>query len=325
MDGDLHRCPVSRPRNVLDIATGTGIWAIQFAKLHPESTVVGTDLSLIQPTDNVPPNVSFVKEDSERDEWVFPEPFDFVYLRFVLSCFDDHRVVMRKAFESLNPGGWIELLDPTFELLCTDGTTEGTGIKRWSDLILQSGPVVGRDFLVAKNYKQWLLDLGFVDVVEEVLPVPSKLTVLPTSWSDHIYASVYVLDRDETLETDSHVTIVNNWPSDPKFKDVGRWEMMNAEKGVRGIAVSATSLLLFLTTQLAHFQFSRMSYETSRILLTRFTRSGSCSAVSASSHKRSRILLGAPRETSETLASTDSSQCEHGISFLLPMPCLFSC
>lgn len=183
MDNALYRSPIDRPRNVLDIATGTGIWAIQFAELHPESAVVGTDLSLIQPRGSVlPPNVSFVKEDSERDEWVFAQAFDFVYLRFVLSCFDDHRTVMRKALDGMRPGGWIELLDPTFELLCTDGTTEGTGIKRWSDLILQSGPVVGRDFLVAKNYKQWLLDVGFVDVVEEVLPCPSESFPLGLVW-----------------------------------------------------------------------------------------------------------------------------------------------
>lgn len=175
MDNALHRAPVAQPRHVLDIATGTGIWAIQFARRHPASTVVGTDLSLIQPgPGSAPPNVSFVKEDTEKDEWVFAQPFDFVYLRFVVSCFDDHRAVMRKAFDGMRPGGWIELLDPTFELLCTDGTTDGTGIKRWADLILQSGPVVGRDFTVAKNYKQWLLEIGFVDVVEEVFPCPSE-------------------------------------------------------------------------------------------------------------------------------------------------------
>lgn len=33
----------------LDIGTGTGIWAIDFADEHPETTVIGTDLSPIQP------------------------------------------------------------------------------------------------------------------------------------------------------------------------------------------------------------------------------------------------------------------------------------
>lgn len=33
---------------VIDIGTGTGIWAIDFADEHPESEVIGTDLSPIQ-------------------------------------------------------------------------------------------------------------------------------------------------------------------------------------------------------------------------------------------------------------------------------------
>lgn len=34
--GALHRAPVGSPRNVLEVATGTGIWAIQYAAEHRE-------------------------------------------------------------------------------------------------------------------------------------------------------------------------------------------------------------------------------------------------------------------------------------------------
>jgi hypothetical protein len=48
---------------VLDIATGTGTWAIEMGDKYPEAEIIGTDLSPIQP-DFVPPNVRFFIEDS---------------------------------------------------------------------------------------------------------------------------------------------------------------------------------------------------------------------------------------------------------------------
>lgn len=49
LDGKLHLAPISYPQRILDLATGTGIWAIEFAQEYPETVVIGTDLSLIQP------------------------------------------------------------------------------------------------------------------------------------------------------------------------------------------------------------------------------------------------------------------------------------
>ena len=46
----LHLAPIPGDvQNVLDIGTGTGIWAIDFADEYPSARVVGTDLSPIQP------------------------------------------------------------------------------------------------------------------------------------------------------------------------------------------------------------------------------------------------------------------------------------
>lgn len=47
--GNLHFAPLKEPRKILDLGTGTGIWAIDMADLHPRATVIGTDLSPVQP------------------------------------------------------------------------------------------------------------------------------------------------------------------------------------------------------------------------------------------------------------------------------------
>jgi cyclopropane fatty-acyl-phospholipid synthase-like methyltransferase len=73
---------------VLDLGTGTGIWAIDFADQYPSANVIGTDLSPIQPT-WVPPNLKFEIEDF-TDEWTFePNDFDYIHMRSLYGCVAD--------------------------------------------------------------------------------------------------------------------------------------------------------------------------------------------------------------------------------------------
>jgi len=43
-DGRLHLAPLKDPQRVLDIGTGTGIWAIDMADTYPCAEVIGIDL-----------------------------------------------------------------------------------------------------------------------------------------------------------------------------------------------------------------------------------------------------------------------------------------
>jgi SAM-dependent methyltransferase len=68
-DGRLFLSPVTQKpgdmKRVLDMGTGTGIWAIDFADEYPDAQVVGIDLSPIQPR-IVPPNIIFQVDDLEE-------------------------------------------------------------------------------------------------------------------------------------------------------------------------------------------------------------------------------------------------------------------
>jgi methylase of polypeptide subunit release factors len=66
LDGRSYLAPLSRdgpPQNILDIATGSGSWAIDMGDEFPEAKVIGTDVSPIQ-SDLVPPNVQFIIDDA---------------------------------------------------------------------------------------------------------------------------------------------------------------------------------------------------------------------------------------------------------------------
>ncbi|KAI1865512.1 uncharacterized protein JN550_008269 [Neoarthrinium moseri] len=195
----LYLAPIQSPRYVCDLACGTGLWTFEFAEEHPEAKVIGIDLSSIQPR-NGPENVEFIKGDCE-DSWEFPFKFDYVHARAVFTCFNDHRTVMRHAFDNLKPGGWVEYGDGSIEVGCLDGSTEGTAIKRWGELMQQGGLALGRELHVAQHYKQWLTEVGFVDVVEKKL-----------AWA------------------------FGPWPKDRRQKKAGAYCQADLYEGIRGIS-----------------------------------------------------------------------------------------
>jgi metalloendopeptidase OMA1, mitochondrial len=66
LQGRLHISPFTAenpPREVLDVGTGTGRWAVEMGDLYPTARIRGFDLSPIQPVD-VPQNVHFYVDDA---------------------------------------------------------------------------------------------------------------------------------------------------------------------------------------------------------------------------------------------------------------------
>jgi len=48
MEGKLHLAPLEDPQWILDVGTGTGIWAIDAADMYPSAEVIGTDLRCVE-------------------------------------------------------------------------------------------------------------------------------------------------------------------------------------------------------------------------------------------------------------------------------------
>ncbi|PHH88595.1 hypothetical protein CDD83_7337 [Cordyceps sp. RAO-2017] len=171
----LHFAPLASsqpPKTILDIATGVGDWAIQMGDLFPDSLIIATDLSPIQPI-HVPPNVRFYVEDS-TDPWDFNQKFDYIHTRATSGCWSSfEKQIAEQAFAALEPGGWLESQEVDCTLLCDDGTVDPNGpVASWCRDMVLASDVVERPALLGCLLKEIFQRVGFVDVQQHVFKMP---------------------------------------------------------------------------------------------------------------------------------------------------------
>ncbi|KAK1990880.1 S-adenosyl-L-methionine-dependent methyltransferase, partial [Colletotrichum falcatum] len=104
---------------VLDIGTGTGLWAMKYADEYSEDVIVtGVDIRPIQP-EWVPPNCVFEIFNCE-ERWTWKSKFHYIRMANLAGCLNDVQGVMNQAYEHLQPGGILQMVDFDLCLKCDD-------------------------------------------------------------------------------------------------------------------------------------------------------------------------------------------------------------
>ncbi|KAI0112833.1 S-adenosyl-L-methionine-dependent methyltransferase [Daldinia grandis] len=172
---ELFLAPVGEnPQKVLDVGTGTGIWAIDFADVYPATEVIGTDLSPIQPA-WMPPNVKFEIDDCLLD-WTWPEShFDYIHMRMLYGSVPDWADLYKKAFKHLKPGKWFE--DMEFDVRIQSdhaAISEDHMFNTWAEAFYEAGDKLGRSFRIGydNTLKEAMTEAGFVDVHDIKVKMP---------------------------------------------------------------------------------------------------------------------------------------------------------
>ncbi|KHN94348.1 uncharacterized protein MAM_07777 [Metarhizium album ARSEF 1941] len=186
LDGELCVTKLDHPQEILDIGTGTGMWAIEMGDLYPSADIVGTDLSPIQ-AEWVPPNVRFEIDDASL-EWTFPlQHFDFIHARTLAGAIRDWPALLGRCFKHLKPGGKVEISEGRADFFCDDGSlAEDTATHRWLSEFRRLAAPLGFD--IAPQLPDMLRDAGFADVAYAQKVVP-----------------------------------LGTWPKNPALKEIGRW------------------------------------------------------------------------------------------------------
>jgi SAM-dependent methyltransferase len=214
-DFRLHLSPIgANPQRILDIGTGTGIWAMQVAELYPSAEVIGTDISPVQPK-WVPPNLTFEVDDLEM-EWLYkPGIYDLIHVRFMFLAIQDYPAMLAQAYRTLKPGGYVELAEMGITPKATNlDDLQPIQIYRCVDLLNEAMEKMGFKMRVAQTFKDLLTDAGFVDVVETKFRAP---------WGP--------------------------WPEDRRLKAIGFWHIEQLKHGLHGIVMGLLTRSLGWTSK----------------------------------------------------------------------------
>ncbi|KAK3388027.1 S-adenosyl-L-methionine-dependent methyltransferase [Podospora didyma] len=183
---------------ILDIGTGTGLWAIHMGDDYPGAAeIVGNDLSPIQPH-WIPPNVHFVVDNVELDWDSEDKPFDYIHCRYMAGGILDWPRLVRQMYANTKPGGWVEFQESVNTLYSQDETLKkDNAMVRMMDGLAEACDKTGRTLDPAPSMKRWAEEAGFVNVEEKRFRLP-----------------------------------IGSWPRDPRLKEVGTLMGVNFVEGV---------------------------------------------------------------------------------------------
>ncbi|CAF9928392.1 MAG: hypothetical protein GOMPHAMPRED_004672 [Gomphillus americanus] len=206
--GTLHNAPLVEPvteeteTRILDIGSGTGIWAIDMADQYPAAEVIGLDLVNKQPQ-AIPPNVRFrVPRDYEGMWSLGHDSFDLIYLRLACGGVSSWHEMYSKIFQHLKPElGYLEQIEIDIEPRCDDGPVPKQ-LSDWYGYLIDASERAGKPLRYNRHTTNILKNLGFVDVKETVLKLP-----------------------------------INDWATQEPARGLGRWNSVVFHEGVEALSL----------------------------------------------------------------------------------------
>ncbi|KAH0542631.1 hypothetical protein FGG08_002954 [Glutinoglossum americanum] len=209
----LHRAPIipNYQMRILDLGTGTGIWAIDMSE--------------------IPRNLRFQLSDFESEWTLGKESFDLIHLRQGCGSVSSWPMLYRRIFEYVKleslvyhigieiPSGalrglmeakmWstgtlnLEHVEIDFQPRSDDvALPPDLNLVKWYNWLVDATQRAGKSIAYQHTTRQLLQAAGFVDIAETIIRAP-----------------------------------YNPWPSDPHHKDIGRWYNLGMTEGLEALSL----------------------------------------------------------------------------------------
>ncbi len=166
--GNHYVAPIHPPlHTILDVGTGTGIWASEMAHLFPLSFVVGIDLSPISFKEPAQENC-VLRVGNVIAGLPFPDEFfSYTHQRLLVAGItaENWPRVVRELVRVTRPGGWLELVEVDDRM-----QNAGPATARMQELVQMVSKSLGFDGEVIRHLGDLLIQEGLQSV--EILPIP---------------------------------------------------------------------------------------------------------------------------------------------------------
>jgi len=130
--------PLSSPREILDVGTGSGAWCVEVAHQFADANVSGLDLSSIHRND-APAYCHFIvgnlleglKFESECFDFVHSRCLELLFITFLIEMSrlirasvtkDQWPIYLKEVYRILKPGGWVQCGEFEADVRCDDGS-----------------------------------------------------------------------------------------------------------------------------------------------------------------------------------------------------------
>lgn len=168
--GNHYLAPLSPDtRTILDVGSGTGIWAMDMAQQFPRAHILGVDITLTSLPQTLPSTCLFVQADILQGLPFPAHQFDFTHQRLLVGAIPAPRwpEVVRELVRVTHPQGWIELLEVGVTV-----QNAGPATERLLAWVQETSRVFGIEFAIVEQPGKLLKQAGCQSVEEQAIPVP---------------------------------------------------------------------------------------------------------------------------------------------------------